>query len=55
MVHAKTFKMNVPGVLRDTDKVVHNEKRMLVKGNAVWVKPHYTKTWKHKLPTGKSV
>ena len=50
---AKTYKMKVPGVLHDN--VVHKKKKVMVRGKPVWVKPHYTKTWKHKLPNGKSV
>ena len=49
----ETYKMKVPSVLHDN--VVHKKKKMLVKGKQVWVKPHYTKIWEHKLPCGKRV
>ena len=50
---AKTYKMKLRGVLHDN--VVHKKKKVIVKGKPVWVKPHYTKMWKHRLPDGKSV
>ena len=50
---AKAYKTKIPGVIHDN--VVHKKKRIVVRGKAVWVKPHYTKTRTHKLPTGKTV
>ena len=44
---ARTYKLHVPGVLRDN--VVHKKKRVLVQGKYTWVKPHYTKVTSHTL------
>lgn len=30
-------------------------RRVMVTGKPMWVKPHYTKIWKHKLPNGQKV
>ena len=47
---AKAYKMKITGVLRDS--VVHKKKKIVVRGRAVWVKPHLTRTRTHKPPSG---
>ena len=50
---AKAYTMKIPGVLHDN--VVHNKKKVTVKGTQVWVNPKYTKEWTHQLPNGKKL
>lgn len=50
---ARAYKMKINGVIHDN--VVHKKKKVIVKGKARWVKPHYTKVYVHKLPNGKEV
>ena len=50
---ARAYKMHIPGVARYN--VIHKKKKILQGGKYIWVKPHYTKVYKHKLPCGKSV
>ena len=50
---ARAYKMKVSGVIHDN--VVHKKKKVMVNGHPVWVKPHYTKIFKHTLPSGKTI
>ena len=50
---ARAYKLKISGVIHDN--VVHKKKRVIIKGKAKWIKPHYTKIYKHKLPDGKHV
>ena len=50
---ARAYKMHFPGVAHYN--VIHKKKKILQGGKYIWVKPHYTKVYKHKLPCGKSV
>ena len=50
---ARACKLKLPGVLHDN--VVHQKKRVKVNGKYVWMKPHYTKVCKHKLPDGQTL
>ena len=45
--------MTVPGVAHYN--VVHKKKKIMVDGKPTWVRPHYTKVFKHKLPSGKTI
>lgn len=56
---ARSYKLRVSGMLHD--HVVHKKKPLTDKkghivkknGKTVWVKPFYTRTFKHRLPSGK--
>jgi len=50
---ARSYKMVVDGVIHDN--VVHAKKKKVINGKTVWLKPHYTKVVKHKLPGGRSL
>ena len=50
---ARAYKVRLPDVIHDN--VVHKKKRVVVNGKKVWIKPHYTKVFKHKLPSGKTI
>jgi len=50
---ARAYKLKVPDVIHDN--VVRKKKLVKIKGKATWVKPHYTKVYKHNLPDGKQV
>ena len=50
---ARAYTLKIPGVMHD--HVVHKKKRVVIKGKTTWVKPRYTRTFKHKLPGGKTV
>ncbi|CAE7827020.1 unnamed protein product [Symbiodinium sp. CCMP2592] len=47
---ARAYKLKVPGVMHCN--VVHKKKKVKVDGKVRWVKPHYTKVYSIKLPTG---
>ena len=46
---ARAYKMEGPGVAHYN--VVHKNKKVMAR----WVRPHYTKVFTHKLPTGKTI
>ena len=50
---ARSYKLKVPGVLHDA--VVHCNKRVIVNGQPVWVKPRYTRVFTHKVDDGTKV
>ena len=50
---AKAYTMHIEWMLHD--HVVHKKKRVVLNGVATWVAPTYTRTFKHKLPTGKTI
>ena len=50
---ARACKLKLSAVIHGN--VVHKKKRVIIKGKAKWIKPHYTKIYKHKLPDGKHV
>ncbi|CAE7815218.1 unnamed protein product [Symbiodinium microadriaticum] len=45
---AKSYKLKIEGVIHD--RVVHAKKRVKVDGKFRWLKPHYVKLVKHKVP-----
>jgi hypothetical protein len=47
---ARSYKLQIPGVLHD--HVVHQKKKIMIKGKSKWALPKYVKTFKHKLPDG---
>lgn len=50
---ARSYKAKVPGVLHDS--VVHQKKRVKVRGKFVWKSPNFVKLTTHKLPCGKKL
>ena len=50
---ARAYTLKIPGVIHD--HVVHKKRRVVVKGKTTWMKPRYTKNFKHQLPGGKTV
>ena len=48
---ARSYKIKFPGVIHDA--VVHQKKRVMIDGKARWIKPRFTKVFKHRLPTGR--
>ena len=46
---AKSYKLKIEGVIHD--RVVHAKKRVKVDGKFRWLKPHYVKLVKHKVPS----
>ncbi|CAE7296684.1 unnamed protein product [Symbiodinium sp. CCMP2456] len=47
---ARAYKLKLPGMVHCN--VVHKKKKVKVNGKVQWVKPHYTKIYTLKLPTG---
>ncbi|CAE7826793.1 unnamed protein product, partial [Symbiodinium sp. CCMP2592] len=47
---ARAYKLKVPGVMHCN--VIHKKKKVKVDGKVRWVKPHYTKVYSLKMPTG---
>ena len=50
---ARAYTLKIPGVIHD--HVVHKKRCVVVKGKTTWMKPRYTKNFKHQLPGGKTV
>jgi len=50
---ARSYKAKVRGVLHDS--VVHQKKRVKVRGKFVWKSPNFVKLVTHKLPCGKKL
>ena len=48
---AKAYKLKLPGAIHDA--VVHQKKRIKLKGKWVWTKPSVVEVVSHKLPDGK--
>ncbi|CAE7637057.1 unnamed protein product [Symbiodinium sp. CCMP2592] len=47
---AKAYKLKIPEVIHCN--VVHQKKKVKINGKVHWIKPHYTKVYKVKLPNG---
>ncbi|CAE7406455.1 unnamed protein product [Symbiodinium sp. CCMP2456] len=47
---ARAYKLRMPGLLHAN--VVHKKKRVMLKGQVRWIKPHFTKVYDLKLPEG---
>ncbi|OLQ12516.1 hypothetical protein AK812_SmicGene3590 [Symbiodinium microadriaticum] len=50
---ARAYKLKVPGVMHCN--VVHKKTKVKVNGKVRWMKPHYTKVYSLKLPTGDQI
>ncbi|OLP75401.1 hypothetical protein AK812_SmicGene44801, partial [Symbiodinium microadriaticum] len=50
---ARAYKMKIPNVIHCN--VVHQKKKKIVNGKAIWEKPHYTKLYNIRLPNGKKL
>lgn len=50
---ARSYRLRLPGVVHDA--VVHQKKRVKVRGRWVWRNPTYVRIVRHQLPSGKRI